>query len=126
MALNSNKDLKLFYSIGEVARMFNVNESLLRFWEKEFPQQIAPRKTAGGTRQYRKEDIEAIKLIHHLVKEKGMTLPGARQQLNKNKDATVKNFEVLERLKDVKAELLAIKRELDGFQTSKFDNPEEE
>lgn len=125
MALNTDKNLKLFYSIGEVARMFNVNESLLRFWEKEFPQ-IAPRKTAGGTRQYRKEDIEAIKLVHHLVKEKGMTLPGARQQLTKNKDNTVKNYEVLERLKNVKAELLAIKRELDGFQTSKFDNPEEE
>lgn len=125
MPLKSDKDLKLFYSIGEVARMFNVNESLLRFWEKEFPQ-IAPRKTAGGTRQYRKEDIEAIKLVHHLVKEKGMTLPGARQQLSKNKDATVKNYEVLERLKGVKAELLAIKRELDGFQTSRFEGEERE
>lgn len=125
MALKSEKDLKLFYSIGEVARLFNVNESLLRFWEKEFPQ-IAPRKTAGGTRQYRREDVETIKLIYHLVKEKGMTLPGARQQLSINKEATERNHEVLERLKGVKAELLAIKRELDGFQTSKFDNPEEE
>ena len=73
MALNTNKELKLYYSISEVAEMFDVNESLLRFWEKEFPQ-IKPRKTSGGTRQYRKEDIETIKLIYHLVKEKGMTL----------------------------------------------------
>ena len=77
MAYNPNKDLKLYYSIGEVAEMFNVNESLLRFWEKEFPV-IRPKKNAKGTRQYRKEDLENIRLIYHLVKEKGMTLYVAR------------------------------------------------
>lgn len=113
MALNTNKNLKLYYSISEVAEIFNVNESLLRFWEKEFPQ-ITPKKTASGMRQYRKEDLETIKLIYHLVKEKGMTLPGARQKLKDNKEATVNNFEIIDRLKSIKEELLAIKNELDG------------
>ena len=61
MAYNPNKELKLYYSIGEVAKMFNVNESLLRFWEKEFPF-ITPKKAGGNVRQYRKEDIENIRL----------------------------------------------------------------
>ena len=73
--LNTDKELKLYYSISEVARMFDVNESLLRFWEKEFPQ-LRPKKGGRGIRQYRKEDIETVKLIYHLVKERGMTLPG--------------------------------------------------
>ena len=73
MAYNTNKDLKLYYSISEVARMFDVNESLLRYWEKEFPI-ISPKKAGGNIRQYRKEDIENIRLVYHLVKEKGMTL----------------------------------------------------
>ena len=64
-----DKDLKLYYSISEVAQMFDVNESLLRFWEKEFPQ-LSPKKGAE-VRQYRKEDIETVKLIYHLVKERG-------------------------------------------------------
>ena len=97
--LNTDKELKLYYSIGEVADMFGVNTSLLRFWEKEFPQ-ISPKTAGRGIRQYRKEDVETIGLIYHLVKEKGMTLPGARQRLN--------------RLKAIKEELLAIKGELDG------------
>ena len=69
MAYNPNKDLKMYYSIGEVAKMFDVNESLLRYWEKEFPI-IAPKKAGGNIRQYRKEDIENIRLVYHLVKEK--------------------------------------------------------
>ena len=98
--LNTDKELKLYYSIGEVADMFGVNPSLLRFWEKEFPQI--------------KEDVETIGLIYHLVKEKGMTLPGARQRLKDNKEATVRNYEIVNKLKAIKEELLAIKRELDG------------
>ena len=113
MAYNPNKELKLYYSIGEVAKMFNVNESLLRFWEKEFPF-ITPKKAGGNVRQYRKEDIGNIRLVYHLVKEKGMTLPGARQRLKDNKEATVRNYEIVNRLKGIKEELLAIKKELDG------------
>ncbi len=106
------KELKLYYSIAEVAEMFDVKPSLLRFWEKEFPQ-IAPKTNPRGVRQYRKEDVETIRLIYHLVKEKGMTLPGARQKLKDNREATVRNFEIINRLKAVREELLAIKKELD-------------
>lgn len=112
MALNLNKDLKLYYSIGEVAQMFDVNESLLRFWEKEFPI-ITPKKNSKGTRQYRKEDVENIRLIYHLVKEKGMTLQGARQKLKNNKENTVQTYEIITRLQGIKEELLAMKKELD-------------
>ena len=87
MAYNPNKELKLYYSIGEVAKMFNVNESLLRFWEKEFPF-ITPKKAGGNVRQYRKEDIENIRLVYHLVKEKGLTLQGAKQKLKVSKDTS--------------------------------------
>ena len=108
-----DKDTKLYYSIGEVAESLGVNQSLLRFWEKEFPQ-ITPRTTSRGVRQYRKEDVETVRLIYHLVKEKGMTLPGARQKLkDSNKGATERNFEIVRRLQDIKEELLAIKKELD-------------
>ena len=100
-----DKDLKLYYSISEVAQMFDVNESLLRFWEKEFPQ-LSPKKGSRGVRQYRKEDIETVKLIYHLVKERGMTLPGARQRMKDNKENS---------LKAIREELLSMKRALDGF-----------
>ena len=96
MAYNPNKDLKMYYSIGEVAKMFDVNESLLRYWEKEFPI-ISPKKAGGNIRQYRKEDIENIRLVYHLVKEKGMTLQGAKQRLKANKEKTVQTAEVVER-----------------------------
>lgn len=112
--LNTDKNLKLYYSIGEVAEMFDVNESLLRFWEKEFPQ-LSPKKGGRGVRQYRKEDIETVKLIYHLVKERGMTLPGARQRMKDNKEATLRNFEIVERLKSIREELLGMKSALDAF-----------
>ncbi|MDR0657730.1 MAG: MerR family transcriptional regulator [Mediterranea sp.] len=118
MAYNPNKNLKLYYSTGEVAGMFHVNESLLRFWEKEFPQ-IAPKKAGRGIRQYRREDVETIKLIYHLVKEKGMTLAGARQRITDNKEATVRNFEIVNRLKAIREELLSIRKELDRTPTTK-------
>jgi Predicted transcriptional regulators len=112
MAYNANKDLKLFYSISEVAQMFNVNESLLRFWEREF-EIIKPKKNEKGTRQYRKEDVETIRLIYHLVKEKGMTLQGARQKMKDNKEDVAQNYEVITRLQGIKDELLMMKKELD-------------
>lgn len=110
--LNTDKELKLYYSIGEVADMFGVNQSLLRFWEKEFPQ-ISPKTTGRGIRQYRKEDVETIGLIYHWLRKRN-DLPGARQRLKDNKEATVRNYEIVNRLKAIKDELLAIKRELDG------------
>lgn len=112
MAYNSYKNLKLYYSIGEVAKMFDVNESLLRFWEKEFPI-LKPQKNTKGTRQYRKEDVENVRLIYHLVREKGMTLPGARQKLKDNKEGTAKTMEIVDKLKSIKEELFMMKKELD-------------
>ena len=110
--LNTDKNLKLYYSIGEVAEMFGVNESLLRFWEREFPQ-LNPKKAGRGIRQYRKEDIETLKLIYYLVKERGMTLPGARQRMKDRRESTLRNFETVERLKAIREELMAMKQELD-------------
>ena len=113
MAYNANKDLKLYYSISEVARMFDVNESLLRYWEKEFPTIIPPKKAGGNIRQYRKEDIENIRLVYHLVKEKGMTLQGAKQRLKVNKERTVQTAEVVDRLKQIREELVKLRKSLD-------------
>ncbi|KAA6338356.1 HTH-type transcriptional repressor BluR [termite gut metagenome] len=107
-----DKDSKLYYSISEVAKMFGVNRSLLRFWEKEFPQ-ITPQKSDKGTRRYCKEDVKTIGMIYYLVREKGMTLPGARQKLKDNKEDTLCKYEIITRLKGIKEELLAIKKELD-------------
>lgn len=111
MAYNPNKELKMYYSIGEVAKMFGVNESLLRYWEKEFPI-IAPRKAGGNVRQYRKEDIESIRLVYHLVKEKGMTLQGAKQRLKTSREKTINSSEVVARLKAVREELVALRSAL--------------
>ncbi|MGL5785860.1 MAG: MerR family transcriptional regulator [Bacteroidales bacterium] len=113
MALNTNKNLKLYYNIGEVAEMLQVNESLLRFWEREVDI-ISPKKSKGGTRKYSKEDIETIRLFYHLVREKGMTLQGARNKLKNNKDSLERNYEIIRRLEAVKAEILAIKAEFNA------------
>ena len=113
MALNKDKNLKLYFSISEVAQMFDVNESTLRFWEKEFDQ-IRPRKTGKGTRSYRQED-----LVYHLVKERGMTLAGARQKLKENPETTIRHEEIVNRLKQIKEELLAMKEAFEALEASK-------
>ena len=106
------KPLKLYYSIKEVAEMFDVKESLLRYWEKEFPI-ISPKKAAGNIRQYREEDIANVRLVYHLVKEKGMTLAGAKQRLEQNKEAVRDTAEIVARLKRVREELRSMRKELD-------------
>jgi DNA-binding transcriptional MerR regulator len=75
------EDLKIYYSIGEVARHFGVNPSLIRFWEKEFPQ-LKPRKNRRGARLYTKKDIQLLETIFRLVKIEGYTLEGARKHLS--------------------------------------------
>lgn len=105
-------DKRLFYSIQEVADHFAVNVSLLRFWEKEFDN-INPKKTAGGTRQYTREDIQQVEIVYHLVKEKGMTLEGTRQTLKSKKDDELKRVEMLSRLTEIKKELLSLETEFD-------------
>ena len=107
----AEESLKLYYSIGEVAEMFGVNTSLIRFWEKEFDV-IKPHKNKKGNRQFTKADVDNFHLIYHLVKEKGMTLKGAQQQLKNRKDETDLHFEVIQRLKGIKDELLSIKNQL--------------
>jgi DNA-binding transcriptional MerR regulator len=102
---------KLYYSIGEVSKMFNVNTSLIRFWEKEFDI-IKPKKNKKGNRFFTKQDINNIQLIYHLVKDKGMTLSGAKKKLRENKEDTAKNFEVIKSLTDIKNLLNQIKDNL--------------
>lgn len=114
MALNKNKDLKLIYTITEVAEIFNVSDTLLRYWEKEFPN-IKPNKSSRGVRQYSKNDIEEIRLVYHLVKERGMTLQGARDVIKKGKNTANKHIEVIDRLKNIKEELQAINKSLNGI-----------
>jgi DNA-binding transcriptional MerR regulator len=97
---------KLYFSIGEVAEMFDVNTSLIRFWEKEFPQ-LHPKKNTRGNRVYSKKDIELFKKIHHLVKEKGYTLEGAKNALRGVADKEVTET-ITDRLLRVRSELMSI------------------
>ncbi|WP_059026683.1 MerR family transcriptional regulator [Gabonibacter massiliensis] len=105
------QDLKVYYSIGEVAGMFGVNASLIRFWEKEFDI-IKPHKNKKGNRQFTKNDVDNFHLIYHLVKEKGMTLKGAQLQLKDRKEETELRFEIIKKLKNIKEELISIKENL--------------
>ncbi|HOS17246.1 MAG TPA: MerR family transcriptional regulator [Bacteroidales bacterium] len=102
---------KSFFSIGEVAKMFNVNTSLIRFWEKEF-EELKPFKNKKGTRYFTKEDIKTFQTIFYLVKEKGFTLQGAKEKLKSDKLAVEKNAEMIRSLMKVKQFLLDIKTDL--------------
>lgn len=110
--LEEKETEKLFYSIGEVADMFDVNTSLIRFWEKEFDV-ITPSKNKKGNRLFTKKDIENFKLIYHLVKEKGYTLQGAKDKLKTGvSESDQVKIEVVDRLKKIKDQLLKIKGQL--------------
>lgn len=102
---------KIYYSIAEVAAMFGVNQSHLRFWEKEF-EQLNPKRNEKGTRFYSKEDILIIKQISFLVNEQKLTLAGAKKKLGQKKDQVSRQQEIVERLKAVKKELQGIARYL--------------
>jgi DNA-binding transcriptional MerR regulator len=104
---------KLYYSIGEVAEIFKMNTSKIRFWEKEFDV-LQPKKNAKGERRYTEQDIDKIKLIHHLVEEKGYTLEGARQKIKINPQGENKNIEIIEKLKKIKTYLIDLKKEIEG------------
>lgn len=103
--------LRLFYSIGEVAKMFHVNASLIRFWEKEFDV-IKPRKNKKGNRLFTQEDVDNLKTIYHLVKEKGYTLQGAKDKLKENRQAHRSSADVVDSLKKVREFLVLLKSEL--------------
>ena len=111
MVLKEKTIKKIYYSIGEVAAMFDVNKSLIRFWEKEF-NIIKPKKNKKGNRFFTEKDINNFKIIFHLVKERGYTLDGAKKKLRENKDDTIKNVEIVNQLKDIRTQLVAIREVL--------------
>ncbi len=112
MAYREPKIEKLYYSIGEVASMFDVNTSLIRFWEKEF-EIIKPKKNKKGNRLFTRDDVDNFHIIFHLVKENGMTLKGAQKKMKDNREDTLNNFEVIQSLNSIKNMLLEIKDELE-------------
>ena len=115
MALSTNKNPKLYYSIREVAQKFDISESTLRYWEKEFPQLKPKTSNQNKIRQYTEKDIEQIRLIHNLVKIRGFKIAAARKMLNENRQGVDKSSEVLDNLLAVKEQLLDLKRRLDGL-----------
>lgn len=102
---------KRYYGIGEVAKAFGVNTSLIRFWEKEFDI-LKPKKNAKGNRKFTPEDIKNLKFIYHLVKERGFTLEGAKTHLKEEKKAALSNFEIISKLENIKNQLINIKEHL--------------
>ncbi len=111
MTTGKLKPGKLFYSIGEVAEMFSVNTSLIRFWEKEFDI-IKPKKNKKGNRLFTPEDVKNFQIIYHLVKERGFTLAGAQKKLSENKEDTINSIEIINSLNKIKQKLLDIRKEL--------------
>ena len=108
--VDESKLSKVYYTITEVADMFHVNASLLRFWEKEFPKQLANvKKNKKGDRYYSKPDIAQLKLLFHLVKEKRMTLEGAREYLKNNKKKAKDNKSLLDNLEKIRTFLVDLK-----------------
>lgn len=102
---------KIYYSIGEVADLISVNTSLIRFWEKEFDI-IKPKKNTSGNRVFSVHDIKNIKLIYHLLKEKKYTIQGAKKKIRENKEGTIKNYNVIEKLNKIRNELVTIREHL--------------
>jgi DNA-binding transcriptional MerR regulator len=111
MAYKEKEIEKLYYSIGEVAEIFSVAPSLIRFWESEFDI-IKPKKNRKGNRQFTKEDIDNVRTIYHLVKEKGFTLQGAKEMLRNDSQAVKDKMEMIESLRSVKSFLLELREKL--------------
>ena len=110
--MGESNNLKLYYSTREVAGMLQLPEHTLRFWEKEFPA-LKPKKTGGGARQYTQKDVDLLRLIHHLVKEQGLTIKAARERLKTSRQQVVNRQEIVARLRDIRAELMLMKEKLD-------------
>lgn len=115
MVLNADKNLKLYYSISEVAKMFGVNESTLRYWETEIPQ-LKPKTLAiTKIRQYTDKDLELLKSIYTLVKVRGFKLSAARKMIYENRSRVDKSTEVIDKLISVREELRALKKQINGL-----------
>ncbi|MEG1573981.1 MAG: MerR family transcriptional regulator [Bacteroidales bacterium] len=115
---NSDYEQKQFYSIGEVSKIVGTNETTLRFWEKEF-NEINPRRSSRGVRFYSNDDLKTIKLIHHLIKEKGLTLDGTRKRLKNNRSKESNTLEILNRLQELRTDLIAIRNGVELIGTKK-------
>ena len=115
MALNLDKNLKLYYSIAEVAQKFGINESTLRYWEQEFPYLKPKTRGAGKVRQYSEKDIEQIQLIYNLVKVRGFKIAAAKKTINSNRTGADKTAEVLSKLIEIRDELQLMKKHLDNI-----------
>ena len=102
----------LFYTIGEAADAIGESVSLVRFWSNSFPKLLKPRRNAKGNRQFTADDIEVLKQIHFLVKEKGLTLEGAARQLQADTASVSKSVKALESLKEIRAQLMEIKNSI--------------
>ena len=111
MPYKEKETVRLYYSISEVAEKFNVNASLIRFWEKEF-EIIKPQKNKKGNRLFTQQDVDNFYIIYHLVKERGFTLQGAKDKLKGNKDDTLNSVEMVKSLNRIKTFLLDLKAEL--------------
>lgn len=110
MHINLSAD-KRYYSIGEVAKAFGVNASLIRFWDSEFDI-LKPKKNAKGNRMFTPEDVKNLQLIYHLVKERGFTLEGARTHLKEGQKKTLDKFDIITKLEGIKSELTTIKNNI--------------
>ena len=106
-----DKSTKIYYSIGEVSNMLNVNTSLIRFWEKEFDI-LKPKKNKKGNRQFTKEDVKNYYLIYHLVKERGYTLNGAKEVLKTSISEVKNQKEIVDKMTKIKSFLLNLKLQL--------------
>lgn len=102
---------KRYYSIGELSKAFDVNSSLIRFWDKEFDI-LKPKKNAKGNRMFTPEDVKNLHLIFYLVKERGFTLDGAKTHLKENQKKTLDKFEIVSKLQNIKQQLFDIKNGL--------------
>lgn len=111
MPYKESDTVKLYYTIGEVAAMFNVNASLIRFWEKEFDV-LQPKKNKKGNRLFTAADVENLRIIYHLVKERGFTLQGAKSKLKENKSDVVDTTEIYDALVKVRGFLTELKDSL--------------
>ena len=113
---------KLLYSMGEVTEMFDVNASLIRYWESKF-NCIKPHKNKKGNRMFTQSDVETLKLIYHLVKEKGMTLEGANKAMSRRGSKVKQEVSVLERLQNIRAMLIEIRETLGDNSPVEYEAP---
>ena len=118
------KQKRIYYTIGDVAEYFVVNESTLRYWEDEFDI-ITPRRSSRGVRFYNQEDIDNVRLVYYLLKEKGLTLAGAKKQLRENRSGVIRSNEIISRLKSVREELCGIRNELAKIDVSGHNESDE-